>query len=146
MPGATLQPVRRRLQPHRLHLLPDEQSTAEDKGDEALATRETWMDKGYYGNPPRGGIAKNPYQSKPCGTVLGATGAPLQSQRLGGYIAHPDPTWWLGGFSDSSSSVGLTEEQEYQIAENIFDWWISGKSYKKWYAEKFLQLKLEFKE
>jgi phosphoadenosine phosphosulfate reductase len=40
----------------------------------------------------------------------------------------------------------LTEEQERQIAENIFEWWISGKSYKKWYAEKFLQLKLEFKE
>jgi hypothetical protein len=92
-----------------------------------------------------GGIAKNPYQRKPCGTVLGATGSQLQSQRLGGYIAHPDPKWWLGGFSDSSSSVGLTEEQERQIAENIFEWWISGKSYKKWYAEKFLQLKFEFK-
>ena len=72
----------------------------------------------------------------------------ISSQRngLGAYIEHPDPKWWLGGFSDSSSSVGLTEEQEHQIAENIFDWWISGKSYKKWYAEKFLQLKLEFKE
>ena len=70
----------------------------------------------------------------------------ISSQRngLGGYIAHPDPKWWLGGFSDSSSSVGLTEEQEQQIAENIFDWWISGKSYKKWYAEKFLQLKFNF--
>ena len=72
----------------------------------------------------------------------------IYSQRngLGGYIQHPDPKWWLGGFSDSSSSVGLTDEQEQQIAENIFDWWISGKSYKKWYAEKFLQLKLDFKE
>lgn len=30
------------------------------------------------------------------------------------------------------------------IAENIFDWWISGKSYKKWYADKFLQLKIDF--
>lgn len=72
----------------------------------------------------------------------------IYSQRngLGGYIQHPDHRWWLGGFSDSSSSVGLTEEQEREIAENIFDWWISGKSYKKWYAEKFLQLKLEFKD
>lgn len=38
----------------------------------------------------------------------------------------------------------LTEEQENEIAENIYDWWISGKSYKKWYAEKFQQMKLEF--
>jgi len=48
----------------------------------------------------------------------------------------------MGGFSDSSSSDGLTEERELEIAENIYDWWISGKSYKKWYADKFLQLKL----
>lgn len=47
------------------------------------------------------------------------------------------------GFSDSSSSDSLTEEQENEIAENIFDWWISGKSYKQWYAEKFLQTKLD---
>lgn len=31
---------------------------------------------------------------------------------------------------------------ERQICENIFDWWISGKSYEKWYADKFLQGKL----
>ena len=48
------------------------------------------------------------------------------------------------GFSSSSSSDRLTEEQENQIAENIFDWWISGKSYKRWYADKFLQLKIKF--
>lgn len=40
----------------------------------------------------------------------------------------------------------LTEEQKNEIAENIFDWWISGKSYKQWYAEKFCQLKLDFKD
>ena len=52
-----------------------------------------------------------------------------------------------GGFSDSSSSDRLTDEQrEDLIAENIYDWWISGKSYKKWYADKFLQLKFEFEE
>lgn len=52
-----------------------------------------------------------------------------------------------GGFSQSSSSDRLTDEQkEDLIAENIYDWWISGKSYKKWYADKFLQLKLEFEE
>lgn len=30
-----------------------------------------------------------------------------------------------------------TEELENQIAENIFDWWISGKAYEEWYEEKF---------
>lgn len=50
----------------------------------------------------------------------------------------------LAGFSGCSSSDGLTEEQEYEIAENIYDWWISGKGYKKWYAEKFLQMKFDF--
>lgn len=50
------------------------------------------------------------------------------------------------GFSESSSSNRLTEEQENEIAENIFDWWISGKSYKQWYAEKFCQLKLDSKD
>lgn len=46
------------------------------------------------------------------------------------------------GFLPSSSSDRLTEEQENEIAENIYDWWISGKSYQKWYAEKFQQQNL----
>lgn len=50
------------------------------------------------------------------------------------------------GFSSSSSSDRLTEEQENEIAENIYDWWISGKSYKQWYAEKFQQMNLDFGE
>lgn len=50
------------------------------------------------------------------------------------------------GFSSSSSSDRLTEEQENEIAENIYDWWISGKSYKQWYAEKFQQMKLDFEK
>lgn len=40
----------------------------------------------------------------------------------------------LGGISDN-----LTDEQETEIAENIYDWWISSKPYKQWYAEKFQQ-------
>ena len=95
------------------------------------------------------------------------------AQDTGGYIKHPDPEHWtqldstknptgykngnkrrntgiwslaMHGFSDSSSSDRLTEEQENEIAENIYDWWISGKSYKEWYADKFLQTKLEFPE
>lgn len=50
----------------------------------------------------------------------------------------------MHGFSDSSSSDRLTEEQENEIAENIYDWWISGKSYKQWYVERFQQLKIDF--
>lgn len=50
------------------------------------------------------------------------------------------------GFSESSSSDRLTEEKENEIAENIYDWWISGKSYKKWYTDKFLQLKFDLSE
>ena len=80
------------------------------------------------------------------------------AQDAGGYIKHPDPQHWMGeraegygssrkpGVSSSSSSDRLTEEQENEIAENIYDWWISGKSYKQWYAEKFQQLKLDFGE
>lgn len=74
----------------------------------------------------------------------------------GGYIKHPDPGHWTQngdvwdiaapGFSSCSSSNRLTEEQENKIAENIYDWWISGKSYKKWYAETFQQMKLDFGE
>ena len=78
-----------------------------------------------------------------------------------GYIKHPNPRHWTRrggerteeygklaerGFSSSSSSDRLTEEQENEIAENIYDWWISGKSYKRWYAEKFQQQKLNFRE
>ena len=78
------------------------------------------------------------------------------AQDAGGYIKHPDPEHWrqnrgvcnltAPGFSSSSSSDRLTEEQENEIAENIYDWWISGKSYKQWYAEKFQQMKLDFGE
>ena len=50
------------------------------------------------------------------------------------------------GFSPCSSSDRLNDEQENEIAANIYDWWISGKSYKRWYAEKFQQMKLDFKE
>jgi phosphoadenosine phosphosulfate reductase len=43
--------------------------------------------------------------------------------------------------------MGLTdEEKEDYICEKIFQWWISGKSYDKWFAEEFLQQKLNFDE
>lgn len=95
-------------------------------------------------------------------------GASQKRQRIaqdaGGYIKHPESansgcgqtaterqnvglcTLATPEFSESSSSDRLTEEQENEIAENIYDWWISGVSYKKWYAQKFLQLKFNFDE
>lgn len=52
------------------------------------------------------------------------------------------------GFSDSpkSGGVDLGQYTEDEIAEAIFDWWISGKPYKQWYAEKYLQQKIDFNE
>ena len=39
-----------------------------------------------------GGIAKNSYHKKPCGTVLGPTGSPSSSERLGGVHRAPRPS------------------------------------------------------
>ena len=52
------------------------------------------------------------------------------------------------GFSESPASGGVDAGQwtEDEIAEAIFDWWISGKPYKQWYAEKYLQHKIDFDE
>lgn len=54
----------------------------------------------------------------------------------------------MGGFSDSPSlndiRGGQNEPTEDEIAELIFDWWVSGKAYSKWYADKYMQLKFDF--
>lgn len=39
---------------------------------------------------------------------------------------------------------GQNNPTEDEIAEKIFSWWISGKSYDKWYAETYLQTKIDF--
>ena len=41
-------------------------------------------------------------------------------------------------YTDNSNAT------EDEIAENIFDYWISKESYNKWYAKKFLQQKIDF--
>lgn len=77
--------------------------------------------------------------------------------KLGGWIANPaKDAWGIGTerqtkesgrvFLDSPSVSGVAEgkDEEDIIAENIFDWWVSGKSYNKWYSEKFLQQKFDF--
>ena len=58
-----------------------------------------------------------------------------QQRNLGGFSANP---------SADGAVEGVYEPTEDEIAEKIFDWWISGKSYTEWYAEKYLQLKIPF--
>ena len=50
------------------------------------------------------------------------------------------------GFSDSPSTGGVVEglTTEDEIAEAIFDWWISGKSYMQWYVQRYLQGNFNF--
>lgn len=49
-------------------------------------------------------------------------------------------------FFDSPSQQvdwgGQNEPSEDEIAEAIFDWWISGKSYRQWFSDKYCQQKL----
>ena len=61
--------------------------------------------------------------------------------------------WWSmpsGDFSRRSGTCSTSNclhpghYTEDEIAEVIFDWWISGKPYKQWYAERYLQLKIDF--
>ena len=49
------------------------------------------------------------------------------------------------GFLDSPAD-GQGEYTEEEIAEQIFDWWVSARPFDEWYAEKFLQQKLDFKD
>lgn len=54
--------------------------------------------------------------------------------------------WGVGFLDNPSAESGGGELTEEEIAENIYDWWTSGKAYSVWYAEKFLQQKLDFKD
>ena len=56
-----------------------------------------------------------------------------------------------GKFLDSTdgkcstvSAQDYDEQIEREVAENIIDWWVSKKSYKQWYADKFLQHTFDF--
>ena len=94
----------------------------------------------------RGGIQKKEYI---CWNIratgdYGGLRVPSRQQRSlyqrQGYAMLQDCIW----FSENSSSNSLTDEQENEIAENIYDWWISGKGYQQWYNEKFRQQTLNF--
>lgn len=64
--------------------------------------------------------------------------------------SHPQARDCYGatGFSESpiSSGIDIGQWTEDEIAEAIFDWWISGKPYKQWYADKYLQQKINFEQ
>lgn len=47
------------------------------------------------------------------------------------------------GFLDSPAD-GQGKYTEEEIAEQIFEWWVSGKPFGVWYSEKFRQLKIGF--
>ena len=46
----------------------------------------------------------------------------------------------------SAVAAEYDEQKERAIAESIFDWWISKKSFKQWFAEKYQQGTLDFGE
>jgi hypothetical protein len=58
------------------------------------------------------------------------------------------------GFSDSTNKDGAVVSadactvydttKERLVAERIISWWISKKSYRKWYEDEFIQQKLDF--
>ena len=119
--------------------------------DSASRPRTLGSEK-FYGGGRIGQYRANSYQKDIwTANATGTTLNPLHQNRGAIYRAIQEKNKLRsverGGFSQSSSSDRLTDEQrEDLIAENIYDWWISGKSYKKWYADKFLQLKFEFEE
>lgn len=61
--------------------------------------RRNWI-KAIIAIRSRGGIAKNAYHNKPCGTVLEKTGSRYAGEKSDGYgfIQHPDPNHWKAGF------------------------------------------------
>lgn len=72
--------------------------------------------------------------------------APTKNRMLlarGGWLGRQPLDASADVLSDPSSDYN--EEMEREIAENIFDWWISKKSHAAWYAQKFLQQKIDFK-
>ena len=110
-----------------------------------MAAREKKLDQGYQGYQKCGGYSRK--------NISGGTSKPTRD--YGGYEFRADNKglfindramqgFRTPGFSESSSSDRLTDEQENEIAENIYDWWTSGLGYRQWYAQKFLQLKLDF--
>lgn len=52
---------------------------------------------------------------------------------------------WLKFFKYMRDNV-IKKKDKFKSDEDMFDWWISGISYKKWYCDKYLQTKLDFED
>ena len=107
-----------------------------------IGLRLSWLYAG-------GGIRKRTYlpQRKDRPRQVPDMGSGVRErENIGKRMAQKNEQRPMGGFSDGASSDGYDEAREREIAENIYEWWISGKSYKKWYAEKFQQLHIDFGE
>lgn len=63
-------------------------------------------------------------------------------EQLAGQCKFSDST------NDDCSVVGALydEQTERKIAEYILEWWISKLPFKQWYADKFIQQRLDFDE
>ena len=49
---------------------------------------------------------------------------------------------WIKTFEYLRNNV--FKKAQYKSAEDMFDWWISGESYKKWYSDKYQQTSIKF--
>lgn len=76
----------------------------------------------------------------------------LETRRRDGAQINGEQAKWQGRTRGCGRGISLTATKETipnnadlenEIAENIFDWWISGKSYEDWYADKFQQGRLD---
>lgn len=141
-----------------MHRVSNGKSKTKTKRKPTLATREAQLDKSHYSHPNPGGYKKELLSEKHLESIwygIGKEWTPINSRKERCRL-HPTPRpiplggarkqRIMEGFSECSSSDGLTDEQEREIAENIYDWWISGMSYKKWYAKKFLQYQFNFSD
>lgn len=91
------------------------------------------------------------------GCILCPMSSPKQKQREMVDFPHVKAKWieaikkmraagmlLQGEFIQHQAETIPNEDIETEIAENFFDWWISGVSYEKWYSQKFLQQKIEW--
>lgn len=112
------------------------------------ASRPRTLDRSrFYKQSGWGGKKSQEYEEQQCRHSASASNG-CEQTKTGRPARRNTGIWKLAerGFSGSLSSDRLTGGQENEIAENIYDWWISGKSYRQWYAEKFQQMKLDFGE
>lgn len=97
----------------------------------------------FFGNPVAGSLTPPPIRNN-------TTCSQLKFSPSEGKKDPSKSQLWGMGFSgspaDSTSAQQGDNITEDEICERIYEWWISGKPYKVWYAETFLQQKMDFGE